>query len=147
METTNSTKSHLYFAYGSNLSPTQMKDRCAGATRYGIGVINDWEFRIGHRGVATIISSPGAQAWGGLWNVTADHIAALDEFEGVGHGIYERKLVEVHVGGESVEAIVYIEPFECDGTPRSGYLERILDGAHWFQLPDSYIANLMEVGV
>lgn len=147
MNNNNKSKCDLYFAYGSNLNPTQMGSRCPGATAFGIGVMADWDFRIGHRGVATITPRLGGHVWGGLWKVTPDHLEALDEFEGVGSGLYEREIVEVRVEDKYVEAVAYIEPFAFDGEPRIGYLDRILTGAQWFELPGSYINTLKEVGV
>ncbi|MCJ1376207.1 hypothetical protein MMC20_007448 [Loxospora ochrophaea] len=53
----------LYFAYGSNLSPTQMGDRCPGSQFVGVGLLHGWRWIINERGYANIIifssSSPG----------------------------------------------------------------------------------------
>jgi hypothetical protein len=56
----------LYFAYGSNMEPERMQSRCPNAKAKGTALLADWEVRIGLRGVATIVESPGAEIWGVL---------------------------------------------------------------------------------
>ncbi len=133
---------HLYFAYGSNLDPEQMEFRCPGAIPAGIGRLDGWRLRIGERGVATVTESPAAVVWGGLWEVSDEHLRALDRAEGVAAGLYRREVVGIARGDDALDAVVYIEAFTTDGPPRPGYLERILRGAEWFALPADYRAAL-----
>jgi gamma-glutamylcyclotransferase (GGCT)/AIG2-like uncharacterized protein YtfP len=133
---------HLYFAYGSNLDPAQMGRRCPGAAASGSAALRSWGFRIGERGVATIVPSEHEVVWGGLWTVDDDHVEALDVVEGVALGIYRRDTVTVAGPGGLVDALVYIEAFEGPGRPRDGYLEGCLSGAEWFELPESYRRDL-----
>ena len=142
-----SPRPRLYFAYGSNLDPEQMQQRCPGAEAAGVARLDGWQFRIGQRGVATIVESSGTQVWGGLWAVTDEHVAALDRAEGVHVGLYRRETLAVDRGDETVDAVVYIEDFTGDGEARPGYLERIVRGAAWFELPPDYRSGLAEVAV
>ena len=135
----------LYFAYGSNLDPAQMEHRCPGAEPAGIAVLDGWGFRIGRRGFATIVPAEDAATWGGLWTVTAAHLASLDRFEGVASGNYRRETFTVRREGAEVDAVVYVEDFVGPGAPTSAYLGRILAGAQWFGLPESYRATLAEL--
>ncbi|KAB8300284.1 hypothetical protein EYC80_000484 [Monilinia laxa] len=48
----------LYFAYGSNLSLTQMKSRCPNSTYYGLGLLQGYIWIINERGYANIIPDP-----------------------------------------------------------------------------------------
>ncbi|CAJ2500446.1 Uu.00g032990.m01.CDS01 [Anthostomella pinea] len=50
-----STGEELYFAYGSNLSPTQMKERCPGSTPIGLAHLPGWTWIINERGYANIV--------------------------------------------------------------------------------------------
>lgn len=136
----------LYFAYGSNLDHDQMADRCPGALPVGTAQLSGWRFAIGEHGVATIVSTPGAVTWGGLWHVTARHLEHLDRYEGV-HlpDRYQRHLVEVATSDGPVTAIAYIEPFREDAEPRPSYMDRIIAGAETFGLPTAYITTLKEV--
>jgi gamma-glutamylcyclotransferase (GGCT)/AIG2-like uncharacterized protein YtfP len=131
-----------YFAYGSNLDPDQMAERCPGAVALGPARLDGWQLRIGHRGVATIVPEPGWTVWGGLWRVTGPHLATLDRHEGVALGRYRRETTTVRRDDEPVDAVVYVEPFSADAAPRVGYLERIERGGRWFGLPADHTAHL-----
>ncbi|KAI9646721.1 hypothetical protein NHQ30_004718 [Ciborinia camelliae] len=48
----------LYFAYGSNLSLTQMQTRCPNSTYYGLGLLQGYRWIINERGYANIVSDP-----------------------------------------------------------------------------------------
>ncbi|KAI1101041.1 hypothetical protein F4804DRAFT_317145 [Jackrogersella minutella] len=45
----------LYFAYGSNLSPTQMLDRCPSSPPLGLVYLPGWTWLINERGYANIV--------------------------------------------------------------------------------------------
>ncbi len=137
----------LYFAYASNMDPRQMTERCPGATPYGRARLERWSFRIGHRGVATVIPAADDMVWGALWSVSDQHLDALDGFEGVALGRYRREVVSVVDDSGPVDAAVYIEPFAGSAPAREGYAERILRGAEYFGLPQEYRSLLqVEVG-
>jgi hypothetical protein len=132
----------LYFAYGSNMDPVQMESRCPDARALGRAHLAEWEVRIYERGFATIVNAPGSVTWGVLWDVSPSDVRSLDRYEGVADGLYRREMLTVH-GPESAHvALIYIAEFEGDGVPRDGYLERILDGARAFALPERYCAKL-----
>ena len=51
-----------YFAYGSNLSITQMQERCPASAYVGVGALEGWTWRINERGFANIVEvTPKAQ--------------------------------------------------------------------------------------
>ncbi|KAL7898494.1 hypothetical protein HDV63DRAFT_373910 [Trichoderma sp. SZMC 28014] len=45
----------LYFAYGSNLSTDQMRERCPYSTAVGLGKMTGWKWIINRRGYANIV--------------------------------------------------------------------------------------------
>ncbi|UKZ55488.1 hypothetical protein TrVGV298_009312 [Trichoderma virens] len=49
----------LYFAYGSNLSTEQMRQRCPYSTAVGLGKITGWRWIINARGYANIVREGG----------------------------------------------------------------------------------------
>ena len=49
----------LYFAYGSNMSTTQMTQRCPNSMFAGVAALDGWEFFINERGFANIKERPG----------------------------------------------------------------------------------------
>ena len=69
----------LYFAYGSNLSKEQMRDRCPGARPVQAFVLNGYELTL--RGVANIEEFEGSQVVGALYDLTQDDEAELDKYE------------------------------------------------------------------
>ena len=56
-----------YLAYGSNLCPEQMRQRCPAAEPGEMAALDGWRFIINRRGVATLLPCPGGRAWGLIW--------------------------------------------------------------------------------
>jgi gamma-glutamylcyclotransferase (GGCT)/AIG2-like uncharacterized protein YtfP len=133
---------HLYFAYGSNLDPEQMQWRCPDALAISAASLDDWAWRIGGRGYATVSPSPGHHVWGAIWNVSDSDLARLDRYEGVAGGLYRREPILVLANDQFVETHIYIENYDDHGVPRPDYLEGIIAGARWFDLPQAWIDEL-----
>jgi hypothetical protein len=98
--------------------------------------------RIGVRGFATVVNTPGSLTWGVLWEVSPSDERSLDRYEGVAEGLYRREILTVQGHECAQAALIYIQEFDGDGVPRDGYLERVLDGARAFNLPADYRAEL-----
>lgn len=129
---------HPYFAYGSNLCVSQMAARCPEATDPRPAVLNDHDWLINERGVATVEPFAGNQVHGVLWQVSDHDLAALDSAEGVPVR-YRRDRLTVHTDVGPSPAWVYIDHRVTPGPPRDGYLSRIIDGAGLHGLPQSWI--------
>jgi gamma-glutamylcyclotransferase (GGCT)/AIG2-like uncharacterized protein YtfP len=133
----------LYFAYGSNMNPDQMKVRCPKATPAGLAVLEGWDVAINSRGVATILPDEARGVVEGvIWRVTETCLQSLDRYEGVASGTYIRERFEVRLDHDLVAAIVYVASSSDLGEPRSGYLEGILHGASHFGLSGAYRLRL-----
>ena len=109
----------LYFAYGSNLDPDQMKSRCPGHQVVGMAVMHDHQMVFpltSHDwggGVAGVQMHHGAELWGMVFELTDDDLAALDRYEGYRgpgdqHNLYDRETVfarqfhdRIHINGLS----------------------------------------------
>ena len=141
-DTTIRPDAQLYFAYGSNLDPDQMARRCPNSIAVGPASLADHAFRIGARGYATVIPSPGDTVWGGLWEVSDSDLARLDTYEGVAAGMYRRETALVEADGRTIATLIYRENADDVGSPTDWYIERVVAGARWFELPDSYSINL-----
>ncbi len=135
----------LYFAYGSNMDPLQMSERCPGARPVGTALLSKHAFRINRRGVATVVSASSDAVHGVLWQLNDTHVATLDVCEGVAEREYEKHEVGVYKDGMH-SALIYIAMDTAFGRPRVGYLERILRGAEHFALPIDYITRLKSWG-
>jgi hypothetical protein len=73
-------------------------------------------------------------------------VRSLDHYEGVAAGRYRREILTVRGTQSAHTAFIYIEEFVGDGIPLPAYLQRILDGARSFDLPEEYRAELARLG-
>ena len=121
--------------------------RCPDAIALGAARLNDWAWRIGGRGYATVSPSPGHHVWGAIWNVSHSDLARLDRYEGVAGGLYRRELTTVMAQNLPFDVHLYIENYDDHGMPRPDYLERIIAGARWFDLPQAWIDDLAALPV
>ena len=55
-----------YFAYGSNMSKTQMLERCPSAHFRGVAILDGWEWIINERGFANVVQLDDDDELGGL---------------------------------------------------------------------------------
>jgi len=141
----------LYFAYGSNMHPGQMRLRCPGCTFVAAARLLDhrlvftrpWAAWDG--GVADLQPSPGGMIEGVLWEITEAHRDALDEYEEY-PAAYTRKDVVVETfAGKALTALAYFaRPM---GTYRPGrrYLQSLVDGARAHGLSAGYVASLAAI--
>ena len=73
-----------YFAYGSNMSYEQMKERCPDSKYVGIARLNGYKLdftkmsRLRGGGVADIVESEDDCVYGVLYSITDDDLAKLD---------------------------------------------------------------------
>ena len=137
----------FYFAYGSNMDHHQMLvERCPGARFVGTAVLDDyWLFFDGYSArwggaVANIDSSPDDEVCGGLFEITAAHLQALDACEGYSR-YYSRKLVDVKRPGEvaAFKAWTYLRESHPTGTPSREFILAVVQGARDCLLPEDYI--------
>lgn len=139
----------LYFAYGSNMLPQQMQERCRGARAIGSACLPDWQFFITTRGTANIRKAKGHVVYGVLWQVALHHIDLLDYFEGWSWRNYHRHILQVTPMGvgtsvrEYRPAHVYVSSRSYPSVARSIYMHgAVLPGARHFGLPQAYINEL-----
>ena len=132
-----------YFAYGANMDPAPMAQRCPGAERVGLAVLPDHEFRIAVAGYGNATTAAGRTVHGVLWDLPPEDELALDAFEGVPEGLYRKDVVAVRTSdGRTVSAMLYLPADPSPGRPRSGYLERIISVAEDLGFPSDYVAGL-----
>ena len=142
-------KTTLYFAYGSNLDPAQMRRRCPHAAPLGKGVLRGYRLAFGGHSrawggpVATVVKEPDDWVEGVLYALPRAELALLDRFEGATeHGApverraqggstarkassfaYRRKLLLVtDETGRRRRAYVYVLPVAEEAPPAPDYL-------------------------
>lgn len=126
-------KRQLYWAYGSNLNITQMKARCPAAEPVAPLTLPRAILRF--RGVADVAFHEAAKCHGGLWRITPTCEAALDIYEGVAGGLYEKRYILLRVEGRVERCLLYKMLQRGIMPPSEGYLEIIARGYQDFGLP------------
>ena len=137
----------LYAAYGSNLDPTQMGQRCPHSPLRGSGWLQGWRLTFGGEGwdgpLPTVVEHGGSDhVFVGLYDVTAKDEQALDVWESADSGLYEKVRVRVDTLDGVVTAWVYVlHDFE-GGVPRARTLGILADAAEAAGAPRDYLVVL-----
>jgi len=140
----------LYAAYGSNMDPAQMLQRCPSSPFSGTGWIPGWRLTFGAEefgwegALATLVpvddDSPGVFV--ALYDLTEADERALDAWEGVDHGLYRKVRLRVHtLAGDVVASAYALDAFE-GGLPSARHLGAIADAAEAAGAPDDYLLDL-----
>ena len=137
----------IYFAYGSNMSHQQMKERCPSGRFIGRARLENYKFvydgysqkRKG--AVANIIKAPDSVVWGGLFEINADNLARLDRYEGYSLKAYDRAddFTVVNDSNEKLRATSYFRTGLEVGEPHEEYRSAVKCGALDCALPAEYI--------
>jgi gamma-glutamylcyclotransferase (GGCT)/AIG2-like uncharacterized protein YtfP len=132
----------LHFAYGSNMSRTLMRPRCAGAREVGPAVLDDHRVMISTDGYATVVPAAGERVHGIVWRLTTRDLAALNNYERVDAGLFHAETMPVRCGARRMAALVYVGRSRKAGRPRPGYLDLVVDAAVDVGLPPDYVRKL-----
>ena len=141
----------LYFAYGSNLDANQMLKRIGSNPVAKRAKLTDYKLCFNKLAAdgsryANIIEDGTGVVWGVVYSCTPHAIENLDRDEGVPGGHYRRILIVAELeSGEKVNCQTYVagDKYTCkDGKPRNDYLNRILLGARYHNLPIDYIESI-----
>ena len=147
----------LYFAYGSNLEPTQMAARAPGHRVIGRAALRDHTLRFRGYGrdwagaVATIEPQAGHDVHGVVFELTRAHYDSLDVYEGYdGEGaatnLYDRVTRRVELeDGTAIDVETYVMRPDAEGAPSRRYRDAILTGMRHHGLPAAAIAEMERV--
>jgi len=123
------------FFYGLFMDETLLASKEVRATRIGIGYADAFELRIGER--ATLVSCPGARAWGVLMKVPKDQLCAL--YAGPGVADYVAETIAVTVPGSTpVSARCYNLPADKLAGANPRYAVALLELAVALDFPEGY---------
>lgn len=138
----------LYAAYGSNLDPAQMLERCPHSPAAGTGWLEGWRLTFGAEdlgwegALATVVEQAGERVFVGLFDVTDADAAALDSWEGGDTGLYRKLRVRVQtLDGEHLAWIYVLDGYE-GGLPSARYLGVLASAAEVAGAPDDYVHAL-----
>ena len=141
-----------YIAYGSNMSVSQMKDRCPDAVPIGTAILKDWELVFRYH--ATIEPKSGASVPVVVWEITSNDERNLDHYEGYPH-YYEKQYVSVDMREfkspyrHKVRAMVYVMVKDRSPiSPPSGiYLNVIADAYERFKFNKTILRKAVDDAV
>jgi gamma-glutamylcyclotransferase (GGCT)/AIG2-like uncharacterized protein YtfP len=139
----------LYAAYGTNLDPHRMLQRCPHSPLQGTGWVQGWRLTFGGEdlgwdgALATIVEDPIDQVFVAVYDVTAEDVAALDEWEGP-PGLYRKTRLRVALmTGELVCWAYVLDAYE-GGLPSASYLGVLANAAEAADAPVDYVAALRQ---
>jgi hypothetical protein len=150
----------ILFAYGANMNPGLMAERCPEFKTIGVARLMDFRLcfprysRDHNCATASIEPHEGGAVWGVLYEIAAGDLPVLNYHEGYDPAApvtkNERILREVTVlrsgGSEPVTAMAYLAvPDGTDALPSMRYLQLIIDGANFHGMPKACIAALESV--
>ncbi len=139
-------KDFFYFAYGSNMSTCQLKDRIGDFGEGEKVILMDYDLRFNKRGKdgsgkANILLSFKSVIEGVVFDVFESQLDKLDKHE-IG---YHREKISLSFHDKKIKAITYIADIDkiCENLlPDKDYVDTIIKGAEHFGLSKSYIDEL-----
>ncbi len=138
----------LYAAYGSNMDPAQMLERCPHSPQAGVGWLEGWRLTFGGEdlgwegALATIVEESGARVFVVLYEVPEIDERALDRWDGATLGVYSKLKVRVAALDGDVVAWLYVLNDYEGGLPSARYLGIMADAAEAAGAPEDYVGWL-----
>jgi hypothetical protein len=141
----------LYAAYGSNLDPDRMRQRCPHSPVESFGWLKGWRLTFGGEDVgwdgalATVVQDPQAQTYVMLYDVSPLDEKVLDEWEGAGlglEGVYDKLRVRVSTLDGDTLAWTYVLVAYEGGLPSCQYLGLVAEAAEKAGAPADYVAEI-----
>lgn len=125
-----------YFAYGSNMDKQQMRERCPQSKEIEKAELIGYEFFINARGVANVRQKEGGKVLGIVYEISEEDEKELNSREGVQYG------TNIQVHSPELDAFYYVAKETADGSPREGYLEKIIDACQEADFPSGYVQEI-----
>lgn len=138
----------LYAAYGTNLDPARMSDRCPHSPLQTTGWLEGWRLTFGGEehgwdgSLATIVQDSFEHVFVAVYDITAEDMAQLDGWESADRGLYRKTKVRVStMNGEVVAWTYVLDAFE-GGLPSASYLGILSEAADAAGAPADYVHSL-----
>jgi hypothetical protein len=138
----------LYAAYGTNLDPARMGERCPHSPLQSVGWLLGWRLTFGGEdlgwdgAMATIVEDPLEQVFVAVYDVTRDDEQNLDLWESADTGLFRKTKVRVSTMNGEVVAWAYVLDAYEGGLPSASYLGILADSAEAADAPDDYVSAL-----
>ena len=138
----------FYAAYGTNLDPIRMGERCPHSPLWTTGWLQGWRLTFGGEehgwdgALPTLVEDPLDQVFVAIYDVSREDEAALDRWEAADSGLYRKTKVRVAtMTGEAVVWTYVLDAYE-GGLPSASYLTLLADSAAAADAPADYVAAL-----
>ncbi|HEV2087316.1 MAG TPA: gamma-glutamylcyclotransferase family protein [Cryptosporangiaceae bacterium] len=138
----------LYAAYGTNMDPTRMRERCPQSPFAGTGWLEGWRLTFGGEeygwegALSTIVEEPGARVFVALYDVSEFDEPLLDRWEGTDQDLNRKIRARVETLEGDQLAWLYVLNLYEGGLPSARYLGLIADAAEAAGAPDDYVQEL-----
>ena len=138
----------LYAAYGTNLDPHRMGERCPHSPLRGTGWLTGWRLTFGGEdhgwdgALVTVVEDPIEQVFVALYDVPREDEGALDRWEMADTGLYRKTRVRVASMNGEVLAWTYVLDAYEGGLPSALHLGVLADSAEAADAPADYVAAL-----
>ena len=141
----------MYAAYGSNMDPAQMAERCPHSPRAGTGWLDSWRLTFGGEDIgwegalATVVEDAEdqqARVFVVLYELSEGDEQSLDRWDGATLGYYSKLRVRVGTLDGDVLAWLYVLNDYEGGLPSARYLGIMADAAEAAGAPEDYVGWL-----
>ena len=138
----------LYAAYGTNMDPARMGERCPHSPMHTTGWVSGWRLTFGGEehgwdgSLSTIVQDPFEQVFVAVFDVTSEDESQLDGWEAADSGLYRKTKVRVSTLGGEIVAWTYVLDAYEGGLPSASYLGVIAAAAEAADAPADYVAAL-----
>ena len=137
-----------YAAYGSNLDPAQMRERCPASPLLGTGWVQGWRLTFGGEdlgwegSLATVVEDAASAVFVALYDVSPGDVRRLDQWEGASSGVYRKVRLRVQTLDGPVLAWTYALDGYEGGLPSARYLGIVAEAAQAAGAPHDYVDAL-----
>jgi gamma-glutamylcyclotransferase (GGCT)/AIG2-like uncharacterized protein YtfP len=138
----------MYAAYGSNLDPARMSERCPHSPLRTTGWLTGWRLTFGGEehgwdgALPTLVQDPLEQVFVAVYEVGSSDESTLDGWEQADTGLYRKTKVRVAtMNGELVVWTYVLDAYE-GGLPSAVTLGVLADAAEAADAPADYVHQL-----
>lgn len=138
----------LYAAYGSNLDPAQMRQRCPESPLRDCGWLPGWRLTFGGEDMGwdgplpTVVEEPGSHVYVALYEMSPADETSLDRWESADTGLFRKIRVRVQtLEGDSAAFVYVLDAFE-GGLPSARTRDLVASAADAAGAPPDYVDAL-----
>ena len=140
----------LYAAYGSNMDPAQMLDRCPHSPQRGTGWLEGWRLTFGGEdlgwdgALTTVVEDAAGRVFVVLYDVPEVDEKELDSWDGETLGFYRKLKVRVQTLDGDVLAWLYVLDAYEGGLPSARRKDGLVDASIKAGAPADYVDWLQD---